>query len=396
MIKRNYYKYNKLLLVCLLAAAFTGISSALFLYILDITTHTRQQSKWWYTILPLVGFLIGYIYHNYGRLAAKGNELILNAIKNPAQRVPFYMAPLIFTSTILTHLAGGSAGREGTAVQMGAGISAGLSQLFKLKRLPLKILLLTGISAGFAGVFGTPVAATCFALEMPNHGKIKFTGFVFVALAAFVAHVCCLSTGVAHSLYPTLVLPEPTFVLAFELIIASVVFGLCALVFVWVQKQINRLFGKYIGYAPLRPALGGVLLFICFYFFELDAFAGLGLSGISNSFTQVQPEYFFGIKLLLTALTLGSGFKGGEVTPLFFIGATLGSALSAYSQLPLPLMAGLGFVGVFAAATKAPLACALMGAELFGWPMVVVFVPVCYLAVYVSGKESIYTFLKTT
>lgn len=383
-------KYRKLLLVSLLSAAVTGLASAFFLHVLELATQTRIQSKNWYFALPVIGFVIGYMYYHYGKLSGKGNALIIQAIKKPTQEVPFYMAPFIFVATILTHLAGGSAGREGTAVQMGAGISAGLHKLFNLKISQLKILLLTGISAGFAGVFGTPIAATCFALEMPNGGKIKTTGFAFIALSAWVAHGFCLATGIAHSHYPTIVLPEPTFALPIKIIAASVTFGICAVMFVWVQKNTHSLFVRYVNYPPIRPAIGGLILLVCFYFFSLDDFAGLGLPTLSTSFFAKLPLYYFIVKLILTTLTLGSGFKGGEVTPLFFIGATLGSSLSEYLTLPISFAAAIGFAGVFAAATKAPLACALMGAELFGWPMLPVFVLVCYLSVFVSGKQGIY------
>jgi H+/Cl- antiporter ClcA len=383
-------KYFKLLAVSLLSAAVTGLAAALFLYVLELATQTRIQNKNWYFTLPIIGFIIGYVYHYYGKTSNKGNALILQAIKKPSQQVPFYMALFIFITTILTHLAGGSAGREGTAVQMGAGISAGFCKLFKLKTSQLKIMLLTGISAGFAGVFGTPIAAACFALEMPNEGKIKTIGFAFIVLCAWAAHAFCMATGITHSSYPKIFLPEPTLALPVKLIIASVVFGICAVVFVWVQKKVNSLFVRFVSYPPMRPAVGGLLLLFCFYFFSLDDFAGLGLPTLSKSFFAKLPLYFFIVKILLTALTLGSGFKGGEVTPLFFIGATLGSSLSEYLALPIPFAAAIGFTGVFASATKAPLACALMGAELFGWTMFPVYALVCYLSAFVSGEQGIY------
>ncbi len=377
-------------LVCILASALIGFGSSLFLQSLDWVTKQRIQNDNWLLLLPLAGLLIGYVYHRWGQTITKGNNLLLDEFHVPQGGIPFKMSVFIFGSTLLTHLVGGSAGREGTAVQMGGAIAHPFKHFLKANSYPTKILIVIGISAGFAAVFGTPWAATIFALEVIWVGKSWYKYLLPSLVSAIVAHYSCLFFGSNHTEYLNPILPAISFTTFLWIIPAAIAFGLTARLFTSCVHWVQTLFKKQVSYPPLRPAMGGVIILIFALLFNLKPYLGLGIPSIIDSFEYAQSYEVWLLKLGLTALTLGSGFKGGEVTPLFFIGATLGSALSLWLPLPVSFLAAIGFVAVFAGAANTPIACAIMGMELFGFEIGLFVLLSTIIAYYFSGKQGIY------
>lgn len=375
--------------ICVIVGTIVGCIGAGFLLTLQWATNTRDANHWLVFFLPPAGFFIGWIYHNYGNRATKGNNLLLEEFHRPKQIIPLRMALLVYMGTILTHLFGGSAGREGTAVQMGGAIADQLYKVFKLQRHHRKLLLVLGISAGFAAVFGTPVAGAFFAIEVM---AVKFKRYRLIVpslLVAFVANYVCQLFPVAHTHYPLATLPVLHWKTVLAAMIAGVCFGWATIAFSKAMHFFSRCFSK-IKYPPLRPFVGGIILSAIVFGFGMWKYIGLGIPTIVHAFEQPAMPYHFAIKLLLTALTLGAGFKGGEVTPLFFIGATLGSALSTILPLPHALLAAMGFVAVFSGATNTPMACSLMGLELFGLTTLPYLAIACLVAYLCSGKKGIY------
>lgn len=301
------------------------------------------------------------------------------------------MSILIYGATLLTHLVGGSAGREGTAVQMGGAIAYYFKRWIKDTKLLKQELIVIGISAGFAGVFGTPLAAGIFALEVIWVGKYWKQMLLPAAIAAGVSHYVCISSGASHTPYVASIIPwfNPKTIL--WCLTAGLTFGIFARVFVialhWVQTNTN----KWISHPMLRPTLGGLVLLLLYLIFDLKYYQGLGIEGILNSFDYRQGIEVSFIKILLTVFTLGVGFKGGEVTPLFFIGASLGSALTLIIPLPVSTMAAIGFTAVFAAAANVPLACTFMAMELFGIEFGAMAILANFSAYLVSNKVGIYS-----
>ena len=369
----------------------SGSASALFLLSLDWVSEIRDAHLWLLALLPLAGFGIGYGYHRYGSGVEKGNNLILEGIYTTQPTLPLRMAPFVLFGTLITHLFGGSAGREGTAVQMGAALAAQLGKRFAWDAATGRTLLICGVAGGFASVFGTPLAGAVFSLEWLFRRKIDSKSIFPAFWTAFVAHwVCELAWGIGHTAYAIPEVAPHTVINLAWMIPAGIAFGLAARLFVEAGHGVSWVFSKTIAYPPLRPLVGGVLIAGIVYLAGAYTYVGLGIPRIVEAFETPLPWYDFLAKTGLTGLTLGSGFKGGEVTPLFFTGATLGNALASWIPLPLALLAGCGFVGVFSGATNTPLACTLMGMELFGLEAGVYLGLACGLAFIFSGKGSIY------
>ncbi|OAD45928.1 voltage-gated chloride channel family protein [Polaribacter atrinae] len=378
--------------ICLLIGVLTGSTSAVFLWSLEWATNYREANLWIVALLPIAGLIIGLSYHYYGESVVKGNNLLLEEYHTPKKVIPFKMAPLVFLGTILTHLFGGSAGREGTAVQVGGAIADQFTKVFKLSDANRKIVLIAGISAGFASVFGTPLAGAIFALEVMVIGRIKFDAILPSFLAAIFANYFCDVWQISHHTHysiSTVVALTPATVL--WAVLAGIIFGLASLLFSKSTHFWGNTFKKLIKYPPLRPVIGGIILAITWYLIGTTKYMGLGVPTIVDAFNIDLNSYDFILKLLFTSFTLGAGFKGGEVTPLFFIGATLGNVLIWFIPLPMPLLAGMGFVAVFAGATNTPIACTIMGIELFGIESGIFIALACITSYLFSGHSGIYS-----
>lgn len=385
------YYLMKWTVLCSLVGLLVGSAVAFFLLGLDeIIRFVRYEESYIYA-LPLAGLVIGFAYHYWGKEVVKGNNLILEEINEPKKPIPFIMAPMVLLATWLTHFFGGSVGREGTAVQMGSAIADRFTFWFKLNNEDRKILLMLGISAGFAAVFGTPLAGAIFAIEVMALGDIRWKAFFPSIAVAYIAHFTCLEWDVFHTEYHINVLPFMNAVNLGWTAAAGVLFGLCAYLFVFSGDVFKKVFEKYIAYAPLRPLIGGFVIVIAVYFLDTNIYNSLGIDQIQLSFFVQSESHVFLVKLLLTTFTLSAGFKGGEVTPLFFVGAALGSALFAFLPLPLDYLAAIGFVAVFAAATNTPIACAIMGIELFGMNSGIFMGVACIAAYLCSGKKGIFS-----
>ncbi|MDO6758678.1 voltage-gated chloride channel family protein [Tamlana sp. 2_MG-2023] len=378
-------------LICAVLGAIVGSVSAFFLISLEWATDYRESNQWIIWLLPIGGFIIGLSYHLYGNSVVKGNNLLLEEFHSPKKIIPFRMVPLVLFGTVLTHLFGGSAGREGTAVQMGGAIADRFTKILKLKNRDRKILLIAGISAGFASVFGTPLAGGIFALEVLILGRIRLDAIIPSFLAAVFANYFCHIWNVSHTHYTISTVAEMTPVNVLWCLLAGIIFGLVAMLFSKSTHFWGHLFGKFIKYPPLRPVVGGVILAVTIYLMGTTKYIGLGIPMIVDAFSVELNSYDFILKLLFTSFTLGAGFKGGEVTPLFFIGAALGNVLIWFIPLPMGLLAGMGFVAVFAGATNTPIACTVMGIELFGIESGVFIALACSTAYVFSGHSGVYS-----
>ncbi len=376
-------------ILALLSVA-SGSASAIFLLSLDAVGKLRENNLWLIGLLPLAGWVIGWVYHKYGGAANHGSELLFEAYHRPQKSIPCITAPLVFIGTLITHLFGGSAGREGTAVQMSGAFADFFSRRFAFSKVDRQLLILCGISGGFAAVFGTPWAGAVFALEVMALKKRRLILVLPVIISAWLAHAVCMAWPVTHSHYAAGVLPGWSAETTLWVALTGILSGLTALTFVYFAHFFKSLF-QYINFPPFRPLVGGAVLALLFLIPGTLKYAGLGLPIISAAFSENLLPWDFVLKLLFTAFTLGAAFKGGEVTPLFFMGAALGNTLALFFPLPLPFLAALGFVAVFAGATNTPLACWVMGMELFGWEYGLWLGLACGAAYWASGHRSIYT-----
>lgn len=380
----------KWLLLSTAVGTLAGSASAVFLLALDAATVHREAHRWLVWLMPIAGFAVGWIYLKLGQRVEAGNNLLIDEIHDPQKVIPLRMVPLILVSTVLSHLFGASVGREGTAVQMGGALADRVTQAFRLQHEDRRILLMAGISAGFASVFGTPLAGAVFALEVLAIGRLRYDALLACVVAAIVGDQTTLWWGAHHTHYMVgTIAPLSAWGLTAALL-AGGVFGIVGMLFADGAHWLSSFVKRHIAYAPLRPLLGGTVIAAALWLLDGWRYAGLGIPVIAESFTQPVASWDFAAKMAFTIASLGSGFKGGEVTPLFYIGATLGNALAPVLQMPFPLLAALGFVGVFAGAANTPLACTLMAIELFGAQIGVYAMLACVVSYLFSGHTGIY------
>lgn len=387
-------------------AIATGSAVALFLWLLDKVTVLRWQNGWLLFLLPVTGVFIYLLYSRWGKNADKGNNLLIDEIHQPGGGIPRRMAPLVLVSTLLTHLSGGSAGREGTAVQMGGSLASAFGNWWGPGERDRRIILMAGIAAGFGAVFGTPLTGTLFAMEVLTIGKIRYDALLPCLVAGIAGDLTCSAWGIHHTQYSILFserrahgLLSIDLLLTGKVILAGVCFGLTAFLFAEGTHVLKTWLKKTIRYPYLIPVGGAVIIIGLTWLSGTVDYLGLGVTtadgkGVSivSAFREGGATHWSWLwKIIFTMVTLSAGFKGGEVTPLFFIGATLGNTIAWLMGAPVDLFAGLGFIAVFAGATNTPLACTMMGVELFGGQHVLYFAIACFTAYFFSGHSGIYS-----
>lgn len=374
-----------------------GIASAVFLKALEVVTDYRlDHPKLVYT-LPAAGLILGLFYEKFGKSIAAGSNLVIDTMHDRGGRIPFRMTPMVLVGTVLTHLFGGSAGREGTAIQMGASLADNWAGVFKNGQQLRQHFLAAGVAGGFGSVFGTPIAATIFALEFVSIGAIEYTCLVAALTASVVGDMVTRKLGIIHTIYPKAPHLDLDPVVLGKWIIFAISVALVGSIFIELVHTVKRFATQLFPRLPIRMAVGGTLVVILWTCSGTSEYLGLGTSGILRAFSESSvPIFAFAYKTVFTAITLGSGFLGGEVTPLFFVGASLGNVLAQYLNVPNALGAGIGMAAVFASASNTPLSLSVMAVELLGRDILPHVVIVCVIAYYLVGHRSIYPSQRAT
>ena len=379
------------LVLGVLVGVASGAASAIFLYALDRATRFREAHEAIVYALPLAGLVVGALYDSFGRSIKGGNNLVIDTVHDDRPQIPLRMAPMVLVGTVLTHLFGGSAGREGTAVQMGASLADLIAHRWKAHKELRRRLLAAGIAGGFGSVFGTPFAGAIFGLEVVSVGRLEYDALFPALVAALVGDLVTRALGIVHTPYPAPAALGLTPLLLGKWALFALAVALTSIAFVELTHRLKKLLEKRVPSAPVRMAAGGLAVVALWRIVGTSDYLGLGVPMILRAFTDpALPLYAFAAKLVFTAVTLASGFLGGEVTPLFFVGAALGNALGRALGIPIALAAGVGLASLFAAAANTPLALSIMAVELLGPTVIPHVVIVSVLAYLVAGHRGIY------
>ncbi|MEQ8672880.1 MAG: chloride channel protein [Aggregatilineales bacterium] len=382
---------SKWLILGTLVGMLAGTASAIFLISLEWATEIRVAHQGLLFLLPIAGFIAGWFYWRFGGTASKGNNLVIEEVNLNQSRIPLRMAPFVLIGTVITHFFGGSAGREGTAIQMGASLADSLQRLLHLDSTDRRLIIMAGIAGGFGSVFGVPVAGFVFGMEVQNVGRIRYEGIIPCMVASFVGDYVTRWIGASHSHYPLMAEAGVDPTLMVKVAIAGVAFGLTSMLFIELVHGIKHLLKHVTPWSPMYPVIGGITIIFLTLLFGTTDYLGLSLPLISNSVNGTGVVTFaFLLKLLFTTVTLGSGYYGGEVTPLLVIGSTLGFTMGRLLGVDPAFMASIGLVSVFAGASNTPLASALMGIELVGGGAPLYIFLGCVVAYLASGHRGIY------
>ena len=366
-------------------ALLVGAAGAGFLHALEAVTQLFRSTPWLIVSLPFIGLLTLWLYRGPLKASAGGTKTLIQAIQTPTSTLPASMGPSIIGTTLLSHLGGASVGREGTALQMGGALADQFSRWVSLDSSERRTLVLCGVSAGFAAVFGTPIAAAVFALEFV---RVRSWAILPCLACGFLADLAGQKLFHAHHANYRLPVPaEFSFGGLGSALAIGVACGLIARLYVYLSRR-EAARPNPEPYA--RIFFVGVIFSLMVYFYQQQDFTGLGLHMIDSALVEPSAPTAFLIKFLLTGMCVWAGYRGGEVTPLFFVGATLGSAAAAYLGLPLAVCASLGFVAVFAGAGAVPLACSVMACELFGFSIGGYALLACAVSWLVAGRKGLY------
>lgn len=376
-------------LVFSLAVGITvGLAGALFHMAIDRATGLREAHGWILFFLPLAGLLIVWAYHATGMSDDKGTEYIIGAVRE-GRILRIRTAPLIFLSTVLTHLTGGSAGREGAALQLGGSMSNFIGRLLHLDKNDDRIITMCGMAAGFSALFGTPLAAAIMSMEVVSVGVMYYSAIVPCVLSALIAQEVALYLGVAPTAFTVTGVPELEPLVLVQLLGLGVLCALVAILFCGVMHLAPKLYDKITQNPYLRVVIGGGAVVLLSLLLGSD-YNGAGVGVIQNALQGTARPEAFVLKVILTALTLAAGFKGGEIVPAFFCGATFGCFYGALLGLPASFAAAVGLVSVFCGVTNCPLTAILLAYELYGGqglPLYALTIAVSYM---LSGYSGLY------
>lgn len=392
---KNLLRRSKDMTFVVLAALIVGIIvggiTAMFGKVLIAITDFRAvYVLYLIPFLGIAGFCIIKVYERWGKNSIKGMSLVFEAGHRDRDNIPARLVPLIIIATWLTHLFGGSAGREGVAVQIGATVGCHAGRRLKDGKVS-HILVIAGMAAGFSGLFRTPVAAVFFALEVLTAGKLLYDALLPALVASYAASFTSSLLGLEKfnvTLYENVTFSP---LLALKLIGLGLIFGLVGRGFSVALQKLKDISTKLIPNAPKRALIIGIFISAASLLCFLGRYSGLGTNLISLSFNGDIYVFDWILKLIFTVVTLAAGYQGGEVTPLFAIGATLGAALAAPFGMPVMLAAAFGYAAVFGSATNTLLAPIFIGTEVFGFEYLPLFFPVCALAYVMNGNRTIYS-----
>lgn len=379
----------KWIIFAIIVGAIVGLCGTAFYFALSLVTVLRTQNTWLIFLLPLGGLGIVAMYRFLHNEKDTGTNLVISAIHSDDE-LPLRMAPLIFVSTLITHLFGGSAGREGAALQMGGSIGNALGKLFRFDDKDKHVMIMCGMSAAFSALFGTPMAAAILPMEMVSVGVMYYIALVPCVISSLVAHGIAYSFGVSNEMFIIRSIPKFGIITSIEISVLAILCALVSILFCVLLHKSEDLYKRFFTNPYIRVIAGGCIIIILTLLVGNQDYNGTGINIIEHCINgTVRPEAFL-LKMIFTALTLGAGYKGGEIVPSFFTGAAFGCLFGNLLGFSPTLCTAVGMTAVFCGVTNCPITSLLISFELFGYDGMPYFLLATALSYMLSGYFGLY------
>lgn len=378
------------IMIAIIVGLIVGSFSSAFAYCLQKVTNFRTLHPQMMYLLPLGGIVIVFMYRFVGLSKDPGTNVLLTAIRENDKIVPPVLAPVIFLATLITHLFGGSAGREGAALQMGGSLGNTVGRILGLKESDRKIVVMAGMSAAFSAVFGTPLAASIFPMEMVSVGIMHYSALVPCVFASIVANMFATNRGIYPEAFFIRGIPRIGVMPVAKVALLGICCAVLSILFCEVLHFIGHMYSKYFKNPYVKVVAGGIIFIIIVKLLGTTDYCGAGNGLIERAIAEEVPPYAFLLKILLTSLTLSAGYKGGEIVPAFCTGATFGYVFGSLFNISPSMCAAIAMISVFCGVTNCPIASMLIGFELFGFAGVRYLLIAISISYMLSGYRGLY------
>lgn len=381
--------FCKWVVIACVVGAISGVIGTLFRAAVEYANLAWDAHSWLMYLLPVGGLVIVACYKVSGMTGSIGTDRIIGSVRAES-KIPVRIGPLIFISTVITHLLGGSAGREGAALQIGGSIGTHVGRLFRLDEKDMSLVVLSGMSGVFAALFGTPLTAVFFALEVISVGVIYYAGLVPCLVSSLVAYGISHLRGYGAEISMTLAIPELQLPEMGRVALLGLCCAILSIFYIFTMDRVDDFFEHCFKNPFVRIFCGGVILVLLSLIFSSGNYNGSGMDVIFGALEGKADWWMFLVKILFTAVTIGCGFKGGEIVPTFFIGATMGCCVGGLIGLDPGFAAALGLIATFCAVVNSPVASIMLGIELFGSEGLIFFGIACSISYMMSGYYGLY------
>ena len=389
-IAKEAFTFIKWMVIAVLLGGVCGVVGSLFHISVDYVTELRTEHDFLIWFLPFGGLVIVLLYKIAHATKGVDTNRVIEAADTDGKKVPIIMAPLIFVSTCITHLFGGSAGREGAALQIGGSIGYNFAHLLRLDQKETRIMIMTGMSGLFAAVFGTPVTAAFFAIEVASVGVMHYAGLVPCIVSAFSASYVARLFGLSPVKFDTVVIPDASASVMLRSLVLALLCAFVSILFCVALEKGEHLYKKLFKNAYARIFVGGCVIVAITMLLGTREYNGAGMDVITAALAGEAKWEAFALKLLLTVLTVSAGFKGGEIVPTFFIGSTFGCVMGGLLGLDPTFGAAIGFVALFCGVVNCPVASVMLAIEVFGGEGILIFAAVVCVSYMMSGYTGLY------
>jgi len=381
--------FLKWFILSVVVGAFGGAAGVLFHFAVDYVTEFRGEHSFMIYFLPVGGLMIAALYRLFSSRGRIDTNRVMEAVRGD-RNIPFVMVPLIFISTVITHLFGGSAGREGAALQIGGGIGYNFGKLLKLDSDSVHIITMAGMSSVFAALFGTPVTAAVFALEVVKVGVLNYTGFLACVTASATAFYISVVSGVSPIRFDNVLIPSLTPSILIKVIILAALCAVLSIIFCASIEKCEAVMDKLIHNCYVRAAVGAGIIIILTLAVNTYDYNGAGMHVITRAISGEARYWDFILKIIFTAVTISAGFKGGEIVPTLFIGSTFGCIMASVLGMDAGFAAAIGMVALFCGVVNCPVASIFLAVEIFGAEGILLFGIACAVSYIMSGHSGLY------